>query len=93
MNHSCLYGINQRSCGILRITPSSVLREQLKGTDALQRLSDKDLENDHVELIYGGDDMVLVKDKFEGGVIDLEGNIYCIPMQAKALIKIVPGRC
>jgi len=90
--YSCLYGINQRSCGIIRIIPSSVMKEQLMKTNVLQHISGEDIIDDQVDIIYTGDDMVQVKDKFEGGVMDLEGNIYCIPMQAKALIKIIPGQ-
>lgn len=82
--NSCLYGICQRASGILRITPANVIRERL------QKNADE-IETDQLDIIYCGDDMVHIKDKFEGGVMDLEGNIYCIPMQAKALIKIIPG--
>ena len=90
-DHSCLYGINQRSCGILRITPgASVVQEQRKNKGDSHDVSEEDIEKDQVDIIYCGDDMVQIKDKFEGGVMDLEGNIYCIPMQAKALIKIIP---
>ena len=54
--------------------------------------SEADIEAcEQVDIIYCGDDMVHIKDKFEGGVMDVDGNMYCIPMQAKALIKIVPG--
>ena len=72
----CLYGIPQRASGILRIVPS-------KDPSCDDR--------DAVDVLYCGDDMVQYKDKFEGGVIDLEGNIYCIPLRAKALLKVIPG--
>jgi hypothetical protein len=31
------------------------------------------------------------KEKFEGAVMGSDGNIYCIPLRAKAVLKIVPG--
>jgi hypothetical protein len=71
----CLYGIPQRASGVLRIIPSSV----------------SGLLEDIVDVLYCGDEMVGCKDKFEGGVIDLEGNIYCIPLRAKKLLKVIPG--
>ncbi len=71
----CLYGIPQRAAGVLRIIPGYLLGE---GKDDL------------VDVIYCGDQMVQLKDKFEGGVIDPKGNIYCIPLRAKTLMKIIP---
>lgn len=71
----CLYGIPQRASGVVRIVPSSIHGG----------------EEDHVDVLYCGDDMVHIKDKFEGGVIDHNGNIYCIPLRAKKLLKIIPG--
>ena len=70
----CLYGIPQRAMGVLRITPA--------GKDGL--------EEDHVDIIPCGDNLLGVKDKFEGGVLGVDGCIYCIPMRAKACVKIVP---
>lgn len=71
----CVYGIPQRSAGVLRIIPG-----YLRGDGA----------EDQVDVLYCGDDMVHLKDKFEGGVIDLDGNIYCIPLRAKTLMKVIP---
>jgi hypothetical protein len=71
----CLYGIPQRAAGVIHIVPASIY----------------DGDEDYVDVLYCGDDMVQVKDKFEGGVIDLEGNIYCIPLRAKQLLKVIPG--
>ena len=31
------------------------------------------------------------KDKFEGGVMGSDGCIYCIPLRAKRVLKVVPG--
>ena len=69
-----LYGIPQRASGVIRINPASVHGG----------------EEDHVDVLYCGDEMVHIKDKFEGGVIDHDSNIYCIPLQAKKLLKVVP---
>ena len=44
-----------------------------------------------MDVLYCGDEMVGCKDKFEGGVIDLKGNIYCVPLRAKKLLKVIPG--
>jgi len=71
----CLYGIPQRASGVIRIVPSAVHGGK----------------EDYVDVLYCGDDMQQIKDKFEGGVIDLEGNIYCIPLRAKKLVKVIPG--
>ncbi len=71
----CLYGIPQRAAGVIRIVPADIYGG----------------EEDHVDVLYCGDDMVSCKDKFEGGVIDLEGNMYCIPLRAKQLLKVIPG--
>ena len=47
----CLYGIPQRASGVIRISPA-----QLHGG-----------KDDNVDVLYCGDDMVNIKDKFEGG--------------------------
>lgn len=44
-----------------------------------------------IDMLYCGDDMVGCKDKFEGGVMGADDNIYCIPLRAKSLLKVVPG--
>jgi hypothetical protein len=72
----CLYGIPQRAAGVVRIVPAAIHGG----------------EEDYVDVLYCGDDMQQIKDKFEGGVIDLEGNIYCIPLRAKKLVKVIPGQ-
>jgi hypothetical protein len=70
-----VYGIPQRAAGVLRIIPGYLLGDDVE---------------DQVDVLYCGDEMVHMKDKFEGGVIDLDGNIYCIPLRAKTLMKIIP---
>ena len=70
----CLYGIPQRGAGVLRIKPSY----------------DVDGSGDKVDIIPCGENMMGVKDKFEGGVLGLDGNIYCIPLRARACVKIIP---
>ena len=57
------------------------------------RLVPSAVEGGHptVELLDMGDDMAQYKDKFEGGVMGEDGCIYCIPLIAKRVLKIVPG--
>lgn len=73
----CLYGIPQRATGVLRITPASV---------------DTELTNDHVEIMDCGEELIGVKDKFEGGVLGADGCIYCIPLRCRICVKIVPAK-
>ncbi len=80
----CIYGIPQRSSGVLRIVPPGVKRWDRNGN----LLPD---DEEHVDVIYCGDDMVSCKDKFEGGVLGKDGSIYCIPLRAKAFLKVIPG--
>ncbi len=70
----CLYGIPQRGVGVLRIIPSF----------------DSDGSGDQVDIIPCGENMMGVKDKFEGGVMGHDGCIYCIPLRARACVKIIP---
>jgi len=80
----CIYGIPQRSSGVLRIVPPGVKRYNFQ---------DEELSSDEeiVDVMYCGDNMVSCKDKFEGGVLGLDGSIYCIPLRAKSFVKVVPG--
>ena len=48
-------------------------------------------EDDHVDIMDCGQDLVAVKDKFEGGVMGADGCIYCIPLRCKTCVKIVPA--
>jgi len=80
----CIYGIPQRSSGVLRIVPPGVKRWDRNGNP----LPD---DEEHVDVMYCGDDMVSCKDKFEGGVLGKDGSIYCIPLRAKSFLKVVPG--
>jgi len=70
----CLYGIPQRGAGVLRIRPSY----------------DDDGHGDIVDILPCGENMMSVKDKFEGGVLGHDGNIYCIPLRARACVKVIP---
>ena len=70
-----VYAIPQRSRGVLRITPGQHVDEEPR-----------------VEMIYCGDLLVSTKDKFEGGVLGpKDGAIYCIPLRAKRVVKVVPA--
>ncbi len=80
----CIYGVPQRSSGILRIIPPGVDRYGRNGV-ALSN------EEEYIDVMYVGDEMVSCKDKFEGGVLGLDGNIYCIPLRAKCFIAVKPG--
>lgn len=79
----CVYGIPQRSSGVLRIIPPGVPRFDRNGV----ALPD---DEEHVDVVYCGDEMVSCKDKFEGGVLGLDGKIYSIPLRAKAFVNIIP---
>uniref|UniRef100_A0A7S4V5L1 Uncharacterized protein n=1 Tax=Ditylum brightwellii TaxID=49249 RepID=A0A7S4V5L1_9STRA len=80
----CLYGIPQRAAGVLRVVPPGIQRVDANGNVM-------DDTKEHVDVLYCGEDMVSIKDKFEGGVLGLDGCIYCIPLRAKTLLKVVPG--
>jgi hypothetical protein len=47
--------------------------------------------DDHVDVMPCSEDMIGIKDKFEGGVMGNDGCIYCIPLRAKTCVKVVPG--
>lgn len=49
-----------------------------------------DQDDDHVDIMDCGP-ISGVKDKFEGGVMSNDGNIFCIPLRAKACVKIIPA--
>lgn len=80
----CVYGIPQRSSGMLRIIPPNVKRYNRKG----EALPD---DKEYVDAMYCGDDIVSCKDKFEGGVMGQDGKIYCIPLRSKKFVNIIPG--
>lgn len=80
----CVYGIPQRSSGVLRIIPPGIQRYGRNGV-ALPK------EEECIDIMYAGDDMVSCKDKFEGGVLGQNGKIYCIPLRAKAFVIVTPG--
>ena len=77
-------GIPQRSSGVLRIVPPGVKRYDYHGDEL-------PCDREIVDVMYCGDEMVACKDKFEGGVLGLDGSIYCIPLRAKSFVKVVPG--
>ncbi|KAL9180254.1 hypothetical protein ACHAXT_008224 [Thalassiosira profunda] len=80
-----IYGIPQRASGVLRIIPPGVERYDREGNIL-------SADDEHVDVIYCGDDMVSCKDKFEGGVQGQDCKIYSIPLRAKAFVNIVPMR-
>jgi len=77
----CVYGIPQRSSGVLRIIPPGVKRYNRRG----EALPD---DKDYVDVMYLNHSC---KDKFEGGVLGLDGKIYCIPLRAKQFVNIIPA--
>jgi hypothetical protein len=82
---ACLFlGIPQRSSGVLRIVPPGIKRWNYQGDEL-------PCNEEIVDVMYCGDEMVNCKDKFEGGVLGLDGSIYCIPLRAKSFVKVVPG--
>jgi len=44
-----------------------------------------------IELLDCGEEHAVYKDKFEGGVMGSDGAIYCIPLIAKRVLKIIPA--
>jgi len=70
-----VYAIPQRAHGVLRINPAP----EGSGEDA------------EVTTLCCGTTDDAMKDKFEGGVMGSDGCIYCIPLRAKAVVKIVPA--
>ena len=76
----CLYGIPQRSGGVLRIAPA-VFDE-----------NGAEVEKDHVDMLDCGQDFMGTKDLFEGGVMGNDGAIYCIPLRARACVKVIPHK-
>ncbi|CAB9518562.1 expressed unknown protein [Seminavis robusta] len=74
----CLYGIPQRATGVLRVIPAQFDE------------AGNEVEKDHVDILDYGEDLVGVKDLFEGGVLGQDGCIYCIPLRARVCVKVVP---
>jgi len=70
---------------VLRIVPPGVKRY---GKDGAPLPDDEE----NVDTIYCGDEMVSTKDKFEGGVLGSDGKIYCIPLRSKSFVNIIPHR-
>ncbi|KAL7576630.1 hypothetical protein ACA910_005567 [Epithemia clementina (nom. ined.)] len=93
-----LYGIPQRSSGVLRIVPAAVRN---KGRHSKTASHSKDTtvsvedhgedDEDYVDIMDCGESLVGVKDKFEGGVLASDGCIYCLPLRAKVCVRIVPA--
>eukprot|EP00945_MAST-04E_sp_MAST-4E-sp1_P008010 g8010.t1 len=73
----CIYAIPQRAYGILKIEPSA---DRTKDATVLS------LD------CGGGEYMKFQKDKFEAAVMGADGAMYCIPLRAKQIVKIIPGR-
>lgn len=73
------YAIPQRASSVLRVVPPGVKDNEEDNED-----------EDMVEMLYCGDSMVAVKDKFEGGVMGgKDGAIYCIPLRAKSVLRVM----
>ena len=73
----CIYAIPQRAHGVLKIEPSA----------------DRTKDAKVVSLDCGGGEyMKHQKDKFEAAVMAQNGEIFCIPLRAKQIVKIIPGK-
>ena len=83
-----LYGIPQRSSGVLRIVPPATTTTAEAATRTSNQ--DDDIGEEYIDLMDCGEDLVGVKDKFEGGVLASDGCVYCLPMRAKVCVRIVP---
>lgn len=68
-----VYGIPQRSPGILRILPSGSGTDRTVHVDELA-IPDADITNN--------------KHKFEGGEMGDDGNIYCIPLDTGKVVRV-----
>ena len=74
------YGIPQRASSVIRIVPPRM--KKINGKDVM--------EEEIVEMLYCGDTMLGMKDKFEGGVMgNKDGNIYCMPLRAKSVLQVI----
>ena len=93
----CLYGIPQRAMGVLRIRPaagnSKVVTDGASSSSSSSNDCEEETEEkeeDHVDIIPFDEEMVRIKDKFEGGVMGTDGSIYCMPLRARRCVRIVP---
>ena len=66
----CLYGIPQRASGVLKITPASIAES---------------IDEDHVDIMDCGQELIGVRDKFEGGVLGADDCVYCNPFSMQDL--------
>ena len=84
----CIYAIPQRAHGILKVTPS----KDPKNIDA--KVEYLYFHNTNYDIIdeEEGEYFKLQKDKFEAAVMGNDGVMYCMPLRAKRIVKIVPGR-
>eukprot|EP00566_Odontella_aurita_P003283 CAMPEP_0113538406 /NCGR_PEP_ID=MMETSP0015_2-20120614/7346_1 /TAXON_ID=2838 /ORGANISM="Odontella" /LENGTH=971 /DNA_ID=CAMNT_0000437973 /DNA_START=28 /DNA_END=2943 /DNA_ORIENTATION=- /assembly_acc=CAM_ASM_000160 len=73
-NDGAVYGIPQNARCVVRIVPP-------RGDDD---------DEEVVDMVYCGDDFLPYGDKFEGGVQGKDGSIYCMPLRAKAVLKVIP---
>lgn len=72
-----VYAIPQHARGVMRIAPNR---------------DDPEHGEPVVDILYCGEKIVATKDKFEGGVLGpMDGCIYCIPLRAKRVVKVIPG--
>lgn len=77
-SHSISLHISANS--VIRIRPPSISSD----SDEIYE------EEEHIDMLYCGDSQVAFKEKFEGGVLGAsDGNIYCIPLRAKAVLKVI----
>lgn len=72
------YGIPQRARGVVRVMPGEGEGEGACTVTVLECGAEFD------EWSNG-------KDKFEGGVMGDDGCIYCMPLRAKRVLKVIPG--
>lgn len=72
-----VYGIPQRARGVVRVKPATNSEDEPEVT-VLNCGDEFDAYSDG-------------KDKFEGGVMGSDGCIYCIPLRAKHVLKVIPA--
>ena len=82
-----IYAIPQRAHGILKITPSKDPKNVEASVEYLYFHNTNSSVIDEDEAEY----FKLQKDKFEAAVMAPDGDMYCIPLRAKRIVKIVPA--
>lgn len=91
---SCIYCIPSNAEYVLQInttTAANGVSGALGSTAADQRKLNKYIDDNNERVRLLGRNLSSMKDKFQGGFLGRDGNIYCIPENAKRVLKITPA--